>query len=93
MKVAAALAGAVKLAQDGVIELEDVFDYSREVLENGSVKVAALDQVFDRHVGDINYEAGESVKEATGPAVPGFGDVSGEHKGLDVLSATLRSLR
>lgn len=93
VKVAAALAGAVKLAQDGVIEVDDIFDVSREVLENGSVKVAALDQVFDRDVGEISHEAGDSVKRATGPAVPGFGSISGEHKGLDVFTATLRSLR
>jgi len=93
-KVAAALAGAVKLAQDGVIDVEDVFDIARESIERGSVKLSAIDELFVEQPGElVGDEAPEAVKEATGRPVPGFSDASGQHEPTDVLTATLRLLR
>lgn len=94
VKVAAALAGAVKLAQDGVIDVEDIFDIARESIERGSIKLSSVDEVFYEHPGEVEGdEAPEAVKTATGRPVPGFGDVSGPHESTDILTATLRGLR
>jgi len=94
VKVAAALAGAVKLAQDGVIDIEDVFDIARESIERGSVKLSAIDELFAEQPGELEGDtAPEAVKSATGRPVPGFGDASGQHGSTDVLTATLRGLR
>lgn len=94
VKVAAALAGAVKLAQDGVIDVEDIFDIARESIERGSVKLSAIDELFTEQPGDVEeVEAPQTVKTATGRPVPGFGDVSGSHDSTDILTATLRGIR
>ena len=92
LKVAAALAGAVKLAQDGAIDVEDIFDVAREATENGTVKLSSADQIFDLSPGEIVEDAGPHVAQATGPAVPGFLGAQGG-SGTDILTATLRSLR
>ncbi len=93
-KVAAALAGAVKLAQDGVIDVEDIFDIARESLERGSVKLSSIDELFIEQPGEVEGgEAPEAVKAATGQPIPGFGDASGSREVPDVLTATLRGLR
>jgi hypothetical protein len=93
-KVAAALAGAVKLAQDGVIDTEDIVDIARESIERGSVKLSAIDELFAEQPGElVEGDAPETVKAATGRPLPGFGDASGRHDQTDVLTATLRSLR
>jgi len=94
VKVAAALAGAVKLAQDGVIDVEDIFDIARESIERGSVKLSTIDELFNEQPGDlVGDEAPEAVKAATGQPIPGFGDASGPHGQTDILTATLRGLR
>lgn len=93
VKAAAALAGAVKLAQDGVIDVEDIFDTAREGLERGTVKVSNADNLFREQPGELVTEAPQSVKAATGVPIPGFSDASGQHQTADVLTATLRSLR
>lgn len=94
VKVAAALAGAVKLAQDGVIDVEDIFDIARESLEHGTVKVSSVDALFNEKPGELeNPDAPEAVKAATGRPVPGFSDASGQHEAPDVLTATLRDIR
>jgi hypothetical protein len=93
VKAAAALAGAVKLAQDGVIDVEDIFDTAREGLERGTVKVSNADNLFREQPGELVTEAPQSVKMATGAPIPGFSDASGQHQTADVLTATLRSLR
>lgn len=94
VKVAAALAGAVKLAQDGVIDVEDIFDIARESIERGSVKLSTIDELFNEQPGElVGDDAPEAVKAATGLPVPGFGDVSGRHDPTDILTSTLRGLR
>jgi hypothetical protein len=95
VKVAAALAGAVKLAQDGVIDISDVFDVAREAISNGTVKLSSADAVFHEKVGEVvgNAEAGEATKAATGAPVGAFSDVSGAHLPIDPLTSTLRTLR
>lgn len=94
VKVAAALAGAVKLAQDGVIDVEDIFDIARESIERGSVKLSAVDELFNEQPGElVGEQAPEAVKAATGQPVPGFSDASGQLASTDVLTATLRRLR
>lgn len=94
VKVAAALAGAVKLAQDGVIDVEDIFDIARESIERGSVKLSTIDELFHEQPGElVGDEAPEAVKSATGRPLAGFGDASGPHEPTDILTATLRGLR
>jgi hypothetical protein len=94
VKVAAALAGAVKLAQDGVIDVEDIFDIARESIERGSVKLSTIDELFQEQPGElVGDEAPEAVKAATGRPIPGFGDASGPHESTDILTSTLRGLR
>lgn len=94
VKVAAALAGAVKLAQDGAIDIEDVFDVAREAIEHGSVKLSCVDAVFDLSPGDIVETRGsESAKQAAGPEIPGVSGLSHVPDSSDVLTTTLRGLR
>lgn len=63
VKAAAALAGAVKLAQDGAIDVEDILDNAREALNRGHVKLSAVDELYEEQPGDL--VAGET-KKATG---------------------------
>ena len=93
VKIAAALAGAVKLAQDGAIDNEDIFDVAREALLNGSVKLSALESVFEESPGEVvddGKTAGGTAHPA--PAIPGFAGPSSARE-QDVLTATLRALR
>jgi len=96
VKVAAALAGAVKLAQDGAIDVEDIFDITRDAIAHGSVKLSSIDELFSEQPGHLvgdDSEASAAVKEATGPSVPGFADISGHRERADVLTRTLRGIR
>jgi hypothetical protein len=56
-KIAAALAGAVRLAQNGAIDVEDIFDMARRTIADGSVKTATLEDEFDQVPGLIVGEA------------------------------------
>jgi hypothetical protein len=53
MKVAAALAGAIKLAQDGLIECVDIFHVAHEAIVNGTVKLAAMEDAFTANPGEL----------------------------------------
>jgi hypothetical protein len=64
-KVAAALAGAVKLAQDGAIDVEDIFDIARQSLNSGTVKTAALDLFLEK----------EEIGSLVGPSTPAQADL------------------
>jgi hypothetical protein len=59
MKVAAALAGAIKLAQDGLIECADIFHAAQEAIVNGTVKLAAMEEAYTANPGEL-----------TGPSTP-----------------------
>lgn len=85
VKVAGALAGAVKLAQDGAIDVEDVFDVARESILNGSVKIAAVNEIYDQSPGEL-IEDGSASKQAS-PAR------SGNQDRLDPLTGYLRTVR
>jgi hypothetical protein len=50
---AAALAQAVKLAQDGAIDVGDVFDHAKRLIASGSVKLSAADDAFEQQPGDL----------------------------------------
>jgi len=52
-KYAAALVQAVRLVRDGAIDLDDVEEYARQLVASGSVKVSAVDDVFDQTPGDL----------------------------------------
>ncbi len=81
VKVAAALTEAVKLAQDGAIDVSDVFDHARTLLMNGNVKISSAGEIFDQSPGDIVVEpkGPESEKKANQQA--------------DALTQTLRTMR
>lgn len=85
VKVASALAGAVKLAQDGVIALEDVFEHAKQMLINGTTKVAALDAFDQPSVGEVVDAGAKSASTSSGQ--------NGNGEQLDVLTAWLRSRR
>lgn len=80
-KVAAALAGAVKLAQDGAVDVEDIFDVAREAILQGRVKQAAVDDLFDEDPGELIGSDKSASLTNFAPA------------GSDPLTAALRSLR
>ncbi len=85
VKVAAALAGAVKLAQDGVIALEDVFEVARKTLLDGTTKVAALEALDQPHsVGEVVESGAKSAST--------HGGSNGTGEQVDVLTAYLRSV-
>lgn len=90
IKVAAALTGAIKLAQDGAIDLEDVFETARKALQNGSVKLSAAGEAYTAELGELVGPARELPVQANGPHVTGYSYPDGE---VDVLTAALRSLR
>jgi hypothetical protein len=50
---AAALAQAVKLAQDGAIDVSDIDDHARQLIHDGSVKLSAADDLFDQTPGEL----------------------------------------
>lgn len=73
---AAALAQAVKLAQDGLIDVSDIQDHARQLIASGSVKLSAADEVFEQSPGELH-----------GPA----SRASEQTKGLDPLTSFLRN--
>jgi len=79
VKVAAALTEAVKLAQDGAIDVGDVIDYAKSSLINGTVKLSSVDELFDQSPGEViqGVETGGS---------------KGQDQGIDILTQTLRGL-
>jgi hypothetical protein len=63
-KVAAALIGAVQLAQDGMVGVEDVFNVARDLIKRGSADPAvALDALFAQSGGPVTAD---EPKEASG---------------------------
>lgn len=85
VKTAAALAEAAKLAQEGRIDLEDIFETADRLLKSGNVKLSSLDEVFDQSPGDLLGPEAEANagRSATPPSAPG----------ADPLTAALRQLR
>jgi hypothetical protein len=56
-KIAASLIEAVKLAQDRVIDVEDILSVAKRALEDGSVKLSALNELADSQLGDLAGDA------------------------------------
>ena len=79
-KYAAALAQAVRLACDGVIDVSDVEDQARQLIASGSVKMSAADDVFDQSPGDLQETGRQSNQGKLG------------EKELDPLTKVLRGL-
>jgi len=52
-KLAAALCQAVKLAEDGVIDVSDVAETARRLVTEGSVKMSAVDAIFNESPGSL----------------------------------------
>lgn len=52
-KLAAALCQAVKLAEDGVIDVSDVVDTARRLVTDGSVKMSAVDAAYEQTPGTL----------------------------------------
>jgi hypothetical protein len=78
VKIAAALAEAASLAQDGAIGIEDVLTYARRVLANGSVKTSSL-EAYDLSPGklqateaEVEADLGVSPTKAAAPALDPF---------------------
>jgi hypothetical protein len=76
VKLAAALVNAVKLAQDGVIDVGDGLTFAQRSIADGTVKLSALDEL------SVAPAAGEPVNVGS-PAAQG--------QKLDVLTSYLRS--
>ncbi len=89
MQVAAALTGAVKLAQDGLADVEDVFDLAKEAIETGSVKLSAVDDLFNESPGETVQRTVPS-KAASGAQIPGMPTTQGKVDS-DPLTVYLRS--
>jgi len=73
---AAALAQAVTLAQDGLIDVSDIQDHARQLHASGEVKLSTANAVFEQSPGDLQ-----------GPA----SGASEEVKRLDPLTTFLRN--
>ena len=56
-KTAAALAQAVKLAQDGLIDVSDVGEHAHRLLKEGAVKQSSVDELFGETPGELSGEA------------------------------------
>lgn len=52
-KMAAALCQAVKLAEDGVIDVSDIRDTARRLVADGSVKTSEIDALFNESPGTL----------------------------------------
>jgi len=78
-KYAAALVQAVKLAQDGAVDVSDVLDTARQLIKTGSVRLASVDDLFDLSPGELQGSAKTSA-------------VSNGGEKLDPLTTTLRQL-
>ena len=57
VKTAAALVQAVKMADDGLLDVSDVLSHAREVVQEGSAKLAALGDLFDETPGETDENA------------------------------------
>jgi len=69
-KTAAALAQAVKLAEDGLIDVNDIRQTAQRVLSDGTVKLSAVDDLFRLTPGTLvevaqNAEPGRSLDPLT----------------------------
>jgi hypothetical protein len=64
---AAALAQAVKLAQDGAIDVSDVLDHARQLINDRSVKLSAADDVFNQSPGELHGERQQGTQEKLDP--------------------------
>lgn len=79
MKVAAALAEAAKLAEDGMIDSSDVLNHARRALVDGTVKVSSVNDIFDQSPGQVI--SGNASTHPTKSAA------------LDPLTSALRSIK
>lgn len=59
-KTAAALAQAVKYAEDGLIDVSDIREYARRLKDEGNVKLSSVDDIFRHSPGDIAGQAAEA---------------------------------
>jgi hypothetical protein len=66
VKTAAALVQAVKLAQDGAIDISDVLDTARQLIKTGSVRLASADDLFDVSPGDLTAGSLQNASQAAG---------------------------
>lgn len=57
-KTAAAMCQAVKLAQDGLIDVDDIFEHARQLSDSGSTKLSAVDDLFHETPGTVEKSAG-----------------------------------
>lgn len=67
VKIAAALAEAVKLAQDGAIDVCDIMEVARKAVKTGSVKLSSVDDLFEQSPGDLVGTAKEPGTGGTDP--------------------------
>lgn len=85
MKIAAALAEAASLVQDGAIGPEDVLSHARRILAHGTVKTSSL-EAFDLSPGQLQGPDAEA-KVGTGAQAP----LPTGAQPMDPLTAFLRS--
>lgn len=64
VKTAAALVQAVKMADDGLLDVSDILSHAREVVLEGSAKLAALGDLFNESPGETD-ESRPSTESAT----------------------------
>lgn len=57
VKVAAALAEAAKLAEDGVIDSSDVISHARQALEDDRIKMSSVNDIFNQSPGELIGDA------------------------------------
>lgn len=80
VKTAAALVQAVQQAQDGLIDVSDIFEHARQLIKTGSVRSTAADDLFELSPGDI-----EGAPPTEGQTTPTPGK-------LDPLTSFLRTV-
>jgi hypothetical protein len=61
-KMASALCQAVKLANDGVIDVSDILSTANRLIADGSVKLSAVDSVFTETPGSVMKTEAEVAK-------------------------------
>jgi len=61
-KMASALCQAVKLANDGVIDVSDILNTANRLIADGSVKISAVDSVFAETPGSVMKTGTEADK-------------------------------
>lgn len=57
VKTAAALVQAVKMADDGLLDVSEILSHAREVVQEGSAKLATLGDLFDESPGETDENA------------------------------------